>query len=123
MAAIAGWVAGRGAEAEALVAPLEALAHRGADDPGIATFEAESGQRVALGHAYYDEEAGIAVALDGPIANRAALEAALVRADTVSRRAPPPKARCAPTSTGTRTCCTTCAAPSPSRSGTRARSA
>jgi asparagine synthase (glutamine-hydrolysing) len=79
MAAIAGWVTGRSApDAEALVAPLEALAHRGADDPRIATFQSESGHRVALGHAYYDEEAGIAVALDGPIANRAALEAALV---------------------------------------------
>ena len=78
MAAIAGWVAGRNApEAGALVAPLEALAHRGAEDPGIATFQTESGHRIALGHAYYDEEAGIAVALDGPIVNRAALETIL----------------------------------------------
>lgn len=78
MAAIAGWLAGRNApDAAALVAPLEALAHRGADDPGIATFETETGHRIALGHAHYDEDAGIAVALDGPIANRAALETTL----------------------------------------------
>ena len=79
MGAIAGWIALAGApgEAEALVAPLEALAHRGADDPGIATFRSGTGHRVALGHAYYDEQAGVALALDGPIANRAALEAAL----------------------------------------------
>ena len=79
MGAIAGWIALAGApgEAEALVAPLEALAHRGADDPGLATFRSGTGHRVALGHAYYDEQAGVALALDGPIANRAALEAAL----------------------------------------------
>jgi asparagine synthase (glutamine-hydrolysing) len=77
--AIAGWIASARppGEAEALAAPLEALEHRGADDPGIATFSSGTGHCVALGHAYCDEAAGIAVALDGPIANRGALEAAL----------------------------------------------
>jgi asparagine synthase (glutamine-hydrolysing) len=79
MGAIAGWIASarHAHDGAALAAPLEALAHRGGEERGIATFEAETGHRVALGHAYYDEQAGIALALDGPIANRAALEVAL----------------------------------------------
>jgi asparagine synthase (glutamine-hydrolysing) len=75
MGAIAGWI-GRNTPGEArLVGPLEALAHRGAAE--IYVFQAESGQRLALGHSYYDPESGIAVSLDGSLANRAELEAQL----------------------------------------------
>jgi asparagine synthase (glutamine-hydrolysing) len=73
--AIAGWI-GRSTPGEAeLAAPLHALTHRGAAE--IYAFRAESGQRLALGHSYYDPERGIAVSLDGPLANRAELEARL----------------------------------------------
>ena len=78
MGAIAGWIGGRSAPGEAaLLAPLEALAHRGAEGSGVLAFRAESGHRVALGPAHYDEDAEIALALDGPVANRAELKAAL----------------------------------------------
>jgi asparagine synthase (glutamine-hydrolysing) len=72
--AIAGWVAAgsRAPDAAALVAPLEALAHRG-DPAGIYSYRAESGQRVVLAQSHYDEDAGIALILDGALANRAEL--------------------------------------------------
>jgi asparagine synthase (glutamine-hydrolysing) len=75
--ALAGWVAGRNAPDEnAIGAMLQALAHRAAGG-GIYALQSESGHRVVLGEAFYDEEAGIAVALDGSIANRAELQAKL----------------------------------------------
>jgi asparagine synthase (glutamine-hydrolysing) len=75
MGAVAGWL-GRAAPGEAaLVAPLEALAHRGTAE--VYACRAESGQRLVLGHSYYDAESGIVVALDGPLANRRSLEAEL----------------------------------------------
>ena len=73
MGAIAGWVAGRNAPDEnAIGAMLQALAHRSAGG-GVYALQSESGHRVVLGEAFYDEDAGIAVALDGAIANRAEL--------------------------------------------------
>jgi len=76
--AIAGWVAGRNApDAAALLPPLETLAHRGGDGGGIFTFQADSGHRVVLGQAHYAEDAGIAVILDGAIANPAELRTQL----------------------------------------------
>ena len=77
MGALAGWVAGRNAPDEnAIGGMLEALAHRAAGG-GIYALQSESGHRVVLGEAYYDEEAGIAVALDGALANRAELQGKL----------------------------------------------
>jgi asparagine synthase (glutamine-hydrolysing) len=75
MGAIAGWIGRSTPEEAALVAPLEALAHRGAAE--IYACQAESGHRLALGHSYYDADSGIAVGLDGPVANRAEIEAKL----------------------------------------------
>jgi asparagine synthase (glutamine-hydrolysing) len=72
MGGIAGWVA-KGAHAPdegALVPVLAALAHRGSSGDGVFTFTTESGFRAVLGNAWYDEEAGIAVMLDGALANR-----------------------------------------------------
>jgi asparagine synthase (glutamine-hydrolysing) len=78
MGAIAGWIAGRNAPDEAALVPaLDALAHRGAHGEGLCVFGAESGHRVVLGQPYYDEEAGIALILDGTIANRKELKAQL----------------------------------------------
>ena len=78
MGAIAGWVAGRDAPDEAALLPaLEALGHRGACGEGLCAVRTESGKRVVLGQPYFDESAGIAVALDGAIANRAELKAQL----------------------------------------------
>jgi asparagine synthase (glutamine-hydrolysing) len=78
MGALAGWVAGRGAPEESAIGPmLEALAHRGPADASACSFLSESGQRVVLGHPYYNEVAGIALALDGAIANREELKAQL----------------------------------------------
>jgi asparagine synthase (glutamine-hydrolysing) len=75
--ALAGWVAGRNAPDEnAIGAMLQALGHRAAGG-GIYALQSESGHRVVLGEAYYDEDAGIAVALDGSIANRAELQGKL----------------------------------------------
>jgi asparagine synthase (glutamine-hydrolysing) len=72
--AIAGWVApgSRAPDAAALVAPLEALAHRG-DPAGIFSYRAESGHRVVLAQSHYDQDAEIALILDGALANRAEL--------------------------------------------------
>jgi asparagine synthase (glutamine-hydrolysing) len=68
--AIAGWVGGRAAPDEAGIVPaLEALAHRGASGEGLCVFRTEGGQRLVLGQPYYDEVSGIAVALDGALAN------------------------------------------------------
>src|SRR5262245_64474252 len=77
MGALAGWVAGRNAPDEhAIGAMLEAIAHRGADG-GVYALQSESGHRVVIGQAIFDEESGIAVALDGALANRAELLAQL----------------------------------------------
>jgi asparagine synthase (glutamine-hydrolysing) len=76
--AIAGWIAGRNAPEEAaLLAPLEALAHRGAAELEIYAFQSGSGHRVALGQSFYDPESGIALVLDGPLANRRELRTQL----------------------------------------------
>jgi asparagine synthase (glutamine-hydrolysing) len=78
MGAIVGWIAGRNAPDEAALIPaLEALSHRGGDGEGIGVFGAESGHRAVLGQPYYDEESGIALILDGTIANRKELKAQL----------------------------------------------
>ena len=78
MGAIAGWIAGRNAPDEsALIPALEALSHRGAEGEGLCVFQADSGHRAVLGQPYYDEEAGIALTLDGTIANRKELKAQL----------------------------------------------
>ena len=77
MGALAGWVAGRNAPDEnAIGGMLQALSHRAAGG-GIYALQSESGHRVVLGEAFYDEEAGIAVSLDGAIANRAELQGKL----------------------------------------------
>ena len=80
MGAIAGWIApGRRAPDEAaLLAPLEAIAHRGnGEGDSLYAYQTETGHRALLGRPFYDAEAGIAVILDGPIANRRELEAKL----------------------------------------------
>ena len=78
MGAVAGWVAGRNAPDEAAILPaLEVLGHRGACGEGLCAMRTESGKRVVLGQPYYDEVAGIALALDGEIANREELKAQL----------------------------------------------
>ena len=78
MGAVAGWVAGRNAPDEAALLPaLDALGHRGACGEGICAVRTESGRRVVLGQPFVDEQAGIAVALDGAIANRDELRSRL----------------------------------------------
>jgi asparagine synthase (glutamine-hydrolysing) len=75
--AIAGWIGGRNAPDEAAIVPaLEALAHRGACE-GVHAWQTGNGQRLVLGQPYYDDESGIAVVLDGPLANREELKAKL----------------------------------------------
>jgi len=72
--AIAGWIAGRNAPDEAALLPaLDALAHRGASGEGLFAYRTDNGQRVVLGQPWFDEASGIAVALDGALANRAEL--------------------------------------------------
>src|SRR5262245_9828066 len=79
MGAICGWAGGRSAADEAAIVPaLEALAHRGASGEGLGGFRAEGGERLVLGQPYYDEVSGIAVALDGTLANRDELRGQLV---------------------------------------------
>ena len=75
MGAIAGWVAAgnRAPDATALVPPLEALAHRGVDPAGVFSCRTESGHRVVFAQSHYDAESGIALLLDGTLANRAEL--------------------------------------------------
>ena len=74
MGAIAGWIAGRNAPDEAALLPaLDALAHRGASGEGLFAYRTDNGQRVVLGQPWFDEASGIAVALDGALANRAEL--------------------------------------------------
>jgi len=75
--ALAGWVAGRNApDDNAIGGMLDTLAHRGAGGD-VYGLQSEGGHRVVLGKGLYDEEAGIAVALDGAIANRAEIKAKL----------------------------------------------
>ncbi|HEV3011188.1 MAG TPA: asparagine synthase (glutamine-hydrolyzing) [Burkholderiales bacterium] len=72
MGAIAGWVAGarNAPDAAALIGPLEALAHRGSASSEVFAFQAETGHRVVLSQSHYDADSGIALILDGAIANR-----------------------------------------------------
>ena len=84
MSAIAGWIAGNGAAPEAAaVAPmLEALAHRGAGGEGAVEFAGRGGERRALigsrgGEPRCDAAAGVALAFDGSIDNRAELRSQL----------------------------------------------
>jgi asparagine synthetase B (glutamine-hydrolysing) len=79
MGGIAGWVA-KGPHApdeRALLPALEALAHRGGDADGLCAFAAETGHRVVLGQPLYDAVSGIALILDGAIANRGELKSQL----------------------------------------------
>jgi asparagine synthase (glutamine-hydrolysing) len=72
MGALAGWIAGRTAPDEAALLPaLEALAHRGACGEGVFAYRTDNGHRLALGQPWFDRRSGIAVALDGSIADRA----------------------------------------------------
>ena len=75
MGAIAGWIAAgsRAPDAAALLPPLEALTHRGVDPSGIFSYRAETGHCVVLAQSHYDPNSGIALMLDGAIANRAEL--------------------------------------------------
>jgi asparagine synthase (glutamine-hydrolysing) len=76
--AIAGWIGGRNAPDEtALVPMLEALAHRGACGEDLCSFGTDGGHRVVLGQPYYNDVCGMAVALDGALANGAELKAQL----------------------------------------------
>ena len=83
MSGIAGWIAeGRGAapREDALLPMLEALAHRGR--PGealVALVERRGARRAVMGAALCDRESGVAVALDGAIANASELRAELSR--------------------------------------------
>jgi asparagine synthase (glutamine-hydrolysing) len=79
MGGIAGWLAkGQHAPDERAMLPaLEALAHRGGDADDLCSFAAETGHRVVLGQPLYDAQSGIAVILDGAIANRGELKAQL----------------------------------------------
>ena len=78
MGAIAGWIGGRDAPDEAALLPaLEALGHRGACGEGICAVRTECGKRAVFGQPFFDEAAGIVVAVDGAIANRAELRAQL----------------------------------------------
>jgi asparagine synthase (glutamine-hydrolysing) len=83
MSGIAGWIAeGRGAapREEALLPMLEALAHRGR--PGealVALVERRGTRRAVMGAAICDRESGVAVALDGAIANARELREELTR--------------------------------------------
>ena len=79
MGGVAGWLAkGHDAPDERAMLPvLEALAHRGGEGDGLCSFAAETGHRAVLGRAHYDAEAGIALILDGAIANRVELKAQL----------------------------------------------
>jgi asparagine synthase (glutamine-hydrolysing) len=76
---IAGWLAkGPHAPEESAMLPvLEALAHRGGDAADVCSFAAETGHRVVLGQPLYDANSGIALILDGAIANRGELKAQL----------------------------------------------
>ena len=71
MGAIAGWIAGRNAPDEAALLPaLEVLAQRGASGEGLFAYRTDNGHRLVLGQPWFDEASGIAVALDGALANR-----------------------------------------------------
>jgi asparagine synthase (glutamine-hydrolysing) len=83
MSGIAGWVAeGRGTapREDALLPMLESLAHR--DRPGealVALVERHGARRAVMGAALCDRESGVAVALDGAIANARELREELSR--------------------------------------------
>lgn len=79
MGGIAGWIA-RGQHAldeSAMLPVLEALAHRGATGEGLYVGQTGSGHRVVLGQPFYDPVSGIALVLDGAIANRGELRTQL----------------------------------------------
>jgi asparagine synthase (glutamine-hydrolysing) len=86
---IAGWLAraGQAPDEHAILPALEALAHRGGGEDGVFAAAAESGHRVVLGRSFYDEHAGIALAFDGEIANRAELRKQLELRGDVFRTA------------------------------------
>jgi asparagine synthase (glutamine-hydrolysing) len=79
MGGIAGWIAGasRGPQPEALAAMLEALAHRAGPVETRALVERRKTFEVVLANTAHDARAGISVALDGTIDNRAELRRAL----------------------------------------------
>ncbi|HSJ95938.1 MAG TPA: asparagine synthase-related protein, partial [Myxococcota bacterium] len=86
MAAIAGWavptdIAGRlGRDERGLLPMAEALAHRVADaEPLLACLDARRHQQLVMGASLWDTRAGIAVALDGTLANAAELRELLRR--------------------------------------------
>jgi len=96
MSGIAGWVAeGRGGapREEALLPMLESLAHRGR--PGetlVALVERRGARRAVMGAAICDRESGVAVALDGTIANARELREELARKGYAFPRASGPAA-------------------------------
>jgi asparagine synthase (glutamine-hydrolysing) len=84
MSGIAGWIASGGSAPDAAaVAPmLEALAHRGAGGEGAVEFAGRGGERRAVigsrgGEPRCDAAAGVALAFDGSLDNRAELRAQL----------------------------------------------
>lgn len=86
MAGIAGWavptgVADRpGLDERGLLPMAESLAHRAADgEPLLACLDARRHQQLAMGASLWDTRAGIAVALDGTIANAGELRELLRR--------------------------------------------
>jgi len=79
MGGIAGWITTARAAPDpgAILPALQALAHRGASGEGVYAAEAESGHQVVLGQPHYDPDSGIALLLDGAIANRQELQSQL----------------------------------------------
>jgi len=81
MAGIAGWIASarRAADENALGAMAAALSHRHGDEPLSGLVDADERRQVVLGATLRDEAAGIALVLDGSIANAAELRAGLAK--------------------------------------------
>jgi asparagine synthase (glutamine-hydrolysing) len=75
MGAVAGWIAGprRGPGPEALGPMLEALAHRAGTADMRALVESRRNYRVVLANNVHDARAGLSLAFDGSIDNRAEL--------------------------------------------------
>jgi asparagine synthase (glutamine-hydrolysing) len=79
MGSIAGWVANRAQDESALGPMLERLAHRAAAEPLSGYVDRRKSCQVVLGASLYDKQSGIALVLDGAIANREELKSWLAK--------------------------------------------
>ena len=78
MGAIAGWVSNLPRDEAALAPMLERLSHRAGDELSAFVDRRRSGQ-VVMGASLYDPHSGVALVLDGAIANRDELRSWLAK--------------------------------------------